>query len=139
MMHIELLCWSEAREQASAIRESVFVHEQGVPSALELDAMDVHCVHALARLRDGRAIGTGRLLPNGHIGRMAVLAEWRRQGVGGALLERLVSAAWARGQCEVALSAQTQALEFYRHHGFSAEGEVYLEAGIAHRAMRRRR
>ncbi|MDA8107519.1 MAG: GNAT family N-acetyltransferase [Betaproteobacteria bacterium] len=138
MARIDVLDWSAARGEAAAIREQVFVSEQGVPRELELDDMDARCVHALARLEDGRTIGTGRLLPDGHIGRMAVLAEWRGRGVGGALLERLVEEARARGMREVALSAQTHALGFYARHGFTAEGEVYLEAGIPHRAMRRK-
>jgi predicted GNAT family N-acyltransferase len=137
MVHIDLLTWEEARSEAGAIRETVFVAEQGVPRELELDEIDADCVHALARLDDGRAIATGRLVPDGHIGRMAVLAEWRGLGIGGALLERLVEEAGARGMREVALSAQTHALGFYLHHGFSAEGAIYLEAGIPHQAMRR--
>ena len=138
MMRIDLLTWDQARAEAGAIREAVFVAEQGVPRELELDVMDAACVHALARLEDGSAVGTGRLLPDGHIGRMAVLAQWRGRGVGGALLERLIEEARARGMTEVALSAQTQALGFYRRHGFAAEGEVYLDAGIPHQAMRRK-
>ncbi len=138
MARIDLLAWNEARAEASAIREAVFVAEQGVPRELELDDVDGHCVHALARLDDGRAVGTGRLLPDGHIGRMAVLAEWRGRGLGGALLERLVEEARSRGMQEIALSAQTHALGFYRRHGFTAEGEVYLEAGIPHQAMTRK-
>jgi len=145
MVRIELMDWEQARAEASAIRKAVFVVEQGVPEEIELDQHDRLSVHALARDHAGRAIGTGRLLPAerhgalaiGHIGRMAVLAAWRGKGVGGALLERLVAAAGSRGDAEVALSAQTHALDFYRAHGFVAEGGEYLDAGIPHRAMRR--
>ena len=86
---------------------------------------------------DGRAVGTGRLLPDGHIGRMAVLREARARGVGGAMLERLVEEARRRGFREAVLSAQTHALAFYRKHGFEAVGEAYEEAGIPHQEMRR--
>jgi len=145
MVRIELMDWERARAEASAIRKTVFVLEQGVPEEIELDQHDPLSVHALARDHAGCAIGTGRLLPAerrgalaiGHIGRMAVLAAWRGKGVGGALLERLVAAAGSRGDAEVALSAQTHALDFYRAHGFVAEGGEYLDAGIPHRAMRR--
>ena len=82
-------------------------------------------------------IGTGRLLPEGKIGRMAVVKEWRRRGIGADLLEALVAEARRRGLAEVKLSAQLQAAEFYRAHGFVAEGKVYEEAGILHQAMRR--
>jgi len=127
------------------IRETVFVAEQGVPAELELDQHDPQCVHALARDDAGRAVGTGRLLPGeghgarvvAHVGRMAVLKEWRGQGVGGALLARLVEAARERGDTEVALNAQSHALGFYRARGFVEEGAEFIEAGIPHRAMRR--
>jgi predicted GNAT family N-acyltransferase len=135
MLNIELLDWPAAQAEAKRIRFSVFVEEQGVPPELEMDEMDAQCVHALA-YSDGRAIGTGRLLPDGHIGRMAVLKEWRGRGAGKALLRRLVGAARARGDKEVLLSAQVHALGFYRAEGFEPQGDVYEEAGIPHQAMR---
>ena len=107
-----------------------------VPPEIEMDDMDAASVHALAFV-DGTAVGTGRLLPDGHIGRMAVLRGARARGVGGAILERLVEEARRRGFREAVLSAQTHALAFYRKHGFAAVGEVYEEAGIAHQEMRR--
>jgi predicted GNAT family N-acyltransferase len=137
VFRIELCDWDKAREEASRIRFAVFVDEQKVPPEIEMDEHDAQCVHALAYARDGRAVGTGRLLPDGHIGRMAVAKDWRGRGVGAAILAALVDAARRRGDVEVALSAQTHALGFYRRHGFSPEGEVYEEAGIPHQAMRR--
>ncbi len=137
MIRIELCDWDKAREEASRIRFAVFVDEQKVPPEIEMDEHDAQCVHALAYARDGRAVGTGRLLPDGHIGRMAVAKDWRGRGIGAAILAALVDAARRRGDVEVALSAQTHALGFYRRHGFSPEGEVYEEAGIPHQAMRR--
>ncbi|MBI3371195.1 MAG: GNAT family N-acetyltransferase [Betaproteobacteria bacterium] len=138
MSRIELLSWDDARAEASRIRSTVFVDEQQVPAEMEMDEIDPDCLHALAYSGERMAVGTGRLLPDGHIGRMAVLKAWRGQGVGGAILERLVAAASERGDREVALSAQIHALEFYRRHGFVEEGAVYEEAGIAHQAMRRK-
>ena len=134
MLRIELMDWAAARAEASRIRMTVFVEEQRVPAGIEMDDNDAVCVHALAYAQ-GRAVGTGRLLPDGHIGRMAVLRESRFLGVGGAILERLVEEARRRGMREVVLSAQTHALGFYRRHGFSARGEVYEEAGIPHQEM----
>jgi predicted GNAT family N-acyltransferase len=136
MLRIELLPWEQAREEASRIRFRVFVVEQGVPSEIELDAQDPLCMHALAFDERGAAVGTGRLLPDGHIGRMAVLEERRGHGVGSALLARLIDAARERGDREILLSAQVHAVDFYRRHGFETVGEVYEEAGIPHRAMR---
>ena len=136
MLRIELMDWAAARAEASRIRLAVFVEEQRVPPEIEMDENDTVCVHALAYAQ-GRAVGTGRLLPDGHIGRMAVLKENRSLGVGSAILERLVEEARRQGMRAVVLSAQTHAIGFYRRHGFSEEGEVFEEAGIAHQAMRR--
>lgn len=136
MLRIEILDWAAARAEASRIRLKVFVEEQRVPREIEMDDMDGACLHALAWL-DGKAVGTGRLLPDGHIGRMAVLGESRALGVGGAILERLVDEARRQGRRAVILSAQTHAIGFYRRHGFSEEGKVFEEAGIPHQEMRR--
>lgn len=136
MPRIELLPWEEARAHASPIRFSVFVEEQGVPREIELDEHDPVCVHAVV-FEDGSAVATGRLLPDGHIGRMAVLKAWRGRGIGAAILNELMKAALKRGHREVALAAQVHALPFYRAHGFVPVGEEYLEAGIPHQAMKR--
>jgi predicted GNAT family N-acyltransferase len=135
MLRIELTPWSDAKREAQRIRVAVFVEEQGVPAELEMDEMDAKCLHALA-FHEDQAVGTGRLLPDGHIGRMAVMKTWRGRGVGGAILQRLVQAARERGDPEVLLSAQVHALGFYRAHGFTPYGKVYEEAGIPHQAMR---
>ena len=136
-LKIELADWPQLREAATAIRHQVFVVEQQVPAEIELDEFDAVSLHALAHDAHGAAVGTGRLLPDGHIGRMAVLQHARGAGVGAALLRALMEAARARGQREVMLNAQTHAMPFYEHFGFVAHGEEFDDAGIAHRAMRR--
>jgi predicted GNAT family N-acyltransferase len=135
---VHLLDWSAARAAARPVREAVFVQEQGVPLELEYDDLDPVSDHALALGADGRAIGTGRLIPDGRIGRMAVLRPARGQGVGAAILACLVARARERGMTEVVLSAQQHAVPFYTHHQFLAEGETYVEAGILHVKMRQR-
>ena len=135
---VDEVAWSEASGVLSALRREVFIVEQGVPEDLEWDGLDPQCAHVLARDAAGRPIGTGRLLPDGHIGRMAVVQGWRGRGVGRALLDRLVAMARARGLAEVALNAQTYALDFYRKAGFTAYGEEFPDAGIPHRAMQRK-
>ena len=126
--------WERARDLASPIRFEVFVREQRVPAEIELDEMDARSLHAVA-FEAEKAVGTGRLLPDGHIGRMAILKAWRRRGVGAAILKALMDAAARRGDREIALSAQIHAVDFYRAHGFETVGDVYEEAGIAHQAM----
>jgi len=129
--------WEKAQPVAGPLRFAIFVGEQNVPPGIELDDLDASCLHAIAYDVDGKAIGTGRLLPDGHIGRMAVVPEWRRRGVGAEILEALIGEARKRGNKEVMLSAQLQAAEFYRGAGFAAEGKVYEEAGILHQKMRK--
>ena len=136
MPRIELLPWEKARAHASPIRFSVFVEEQGVPREIELDEHDASSLHAVV-FEDGKAVATGRLLPDGHIGRMAVLKQWRGRGLGSELLKLLMEHAKQTGHAEVALSAQVHAVPFYRAHGFVPVGEEYLEAGIRHQAMKR--
>jgi predicted GNAT family N-acyltransferase len=126
--------WHADRGILRAIREEVFVREQSVPAEMEMDEFDAQSHHVVA-IADGVAIGTGRLLPDGHIGRMAVLGKWRNQGVGSALLVALIDEARKRGVSRVVLNAQIHALPFYLRHGFQAEGEEFLDAGIAHRKM----
>ena len=136
-LEIEVVGWDEAEMLVMPVRTEVFVVEQGVPAEIERDAFDAVCRHAIARDAGGRVVATGRLLPDGHIGRMAVRRAARGAGVGGAVLQALIAEAARRGLREVALNAQTHALDFYRCHGFEAVGEVFMEAGIPHRAMRR--
>jgi predicted GNAT family N-acyltransferase len=134
---VRMADWEREREAMRAIRTPVFIQEQQVPQQIEWDEMDPLCVHALAVDTDGTPIGTGRLAPDGKIGRMAVLEEWRGKGVGAAILDFLVASARERGIKECRLHAQRHALEFYLQHGFEAEGEEFMEAGIPHVPMRR--
>jgi predicted GNAT family N-acyltransferase len=133
---IEVGDWEVLAEAATRIRFTVFVHEQGVCESEELDALDSVCVHAVI-YQDGFAIATGRLCPDGRIGRMAVLKDFRGQGFGGQILRALIAAANERGQHETYLHAQIHALGFYSRYGFVAEGPEFEEAGIRHRGMRR--
>lgn len=124
--------WNALSADAKTIRFEVFVEEQKVPSEIELDDMDALCLHAVAYAADGTPVGTGRLLPDGHIGRMAVRRSVRGGGVGGALLQALMAQARARGHRQVVLSSQSHAAPFYERHGFSIDGDEFYEAGIAH-------
>lgn len=127
--------WRDESPRLSAVRRVVFVEEQHVPEDLEWDDADVDNVHALALAADGTPVGTGRLLPDGHIGRMAVLASHRGRGVGAALLRALIDAARDRGHEVVELAAQLQAIGFYERFGFVVHGPVFDDAGIPHRTM----
>lgn len=134
---VEAAPWEQLASAAECVREAVFVEEQKVPRELEMDGRDPACRHVLARDSNGIPIGTGRLLPDGHIGRMAVSSAWRGQGVGRALLERLLEEAAVAGMNDLALNAQTSASGFYRRFGFVPEEAEFIEAGLPHQAMRR--
>jgi predicted GNAT family N-acyltransferase len=124
--------------QVRAIRQQVFIDEQQIPPDLEWDGHDDACIHVLAFAPAGTAVGTGRLAPDGRIGRMAVLASWRGRGAGSALLTALLEAACESGRERVYLHAQESARPFYRRAGFRALGDPYLEAGIRHVSMEMR-
>ena len=134
--HVEPIPYDTGLAELRAVREPVFVAEQGVPLELEWDELDPACHHVIARDADGHPIGTGRLTPEHRIGRMAVLPAWRGKGVGDALLRALLDEARKLGWREVSLHAQVSAINFYARHGFLPYGPRYEEAGIEHQSMR---
>ena len=123
-----------------ALRLAVFVQEQGVPEALEIDGLDALAYHAVACVEDA-IIGTGRLLvlPGGDalIGRMAVQIDVRRIGIGGHVLKFLEDAAVKLGAPETVVHAQVYVADFYLQNGYRQEGEPFQEAGIQHVLMRK--
>jgi predicted GNAT family N-acyltransferase len=127
--------WRRDRAALRAIREQVFVREQGIPEAFESDGRDAVARHVIARDENGVAIGCGRLLPDGSIGRLAVVRGSRGRGIGRAMLARLLDIARAAGYAEVSLDARIDAAGFYARHGFAAVGREFMEAGIRHRRM----
>lgn len=136
-VRIILDTWDRLRRDAASVRYEVFVIEQNVPLDIEMDDRDAVSAHAVAYAADGVPLGTGRLLPDGHIGRMAVRKSARGLGVGGQLLDALIGQGRGDGHRMLALHAQTHAKGFYEEHGFRAVGEEFIEAGIAHVVMTR--
>lgn len=132
---VSLVSWHDGEPLLRAIREAVFIREQGVPEALEWDGLDEGCRHALALSLQGEAVGCGRMLADGHIGRIAVLPSWREQRVGTAIMEALLDEARAQGMRRVDVDAQTQAVPFYHTLGFVEQGEVFMDAGLPHIRM----
>jgi predicted GNAT family N-acyltransferase len=128
--------------EVAALRTRVFVDEQGVPPEIEQDDRDATAVHVLSRDDSGRVVATGRLLlqddGTASIGRMAADAAVRGRGHGAAVLAELHRQAELRGVPMVELHAQVTARAFYERAGYTAVGDEYEEAGIAHVTMRRR-
>ena len=126
--------WPRDAQALESLRERVFVDEQGVPKHLEWDGRDADAEHAIAEV-GSEALGCGRLLPGGRIGRLAILKNHRGQGHGARLLAALLQFAQERGERRVYLHAQVGTEGFYERAGFRARGEVFEEAGIEHRDM----
>jgi predicted GNAT family N-acyltransferase len=133
---IARLATAEDMPAAFALRHDVFVIGQDVPEELERDEMDALSDHAVA-IDDGAVVGTGRLLPDGTVGRMAVASQVRGRGIGAAVLGVLEDRARARGLTAIELHAQVHAVGFYDRYGYVPCSEVYLEAGIEHQSMRK--
>ena len=133
-------------EDALAVRRAVFIAEQGVSEGEEIDAHDGNpalvssAVHVVAYL-DGRPVGAGRLLldeppgGNAHVGRVAVLRDHRRRGLGKAVMLALHEEARRRGYRGITLAAQLRAIAFYEGLGYVVRGDVFVDAGIEHRWM----
>ena len=121
-------------EDIGAIRYEVFVDEQNVPEELEIDGLDSEAKHVLAFV-DGLPIGTGRILDDGHIGRVSVLKDYRGFGIGKLIMKELIK--WAQDMSleKVWLSSQWHAHSFYLDLGFVCVGDIYKEAGIDHIKM----
>lgn len=130
--------WPKDSSDVQAIRAVVFIDEQNVPQELEWDGTDDDCFHAIAFDSNQTPCGTGRVTATGKIGRMAVLKECRGLGIGKAIMRELLDIASTQNIGEVTLGAQTHAIGFYEELGFSAYGEIFDDAGMPHRSMRRK-
>lgn len=145
---IREVSWTAQSPALTSIRRRIFIEEQGVPETEEWDGLDNTARHFLALAPSGEAVGAARLVLEAsandpettgyHIGRVAVLPSWRRMGVGSALMQTMIW--WCQQDsvlqtANIHLNAQIERLSFYRRLGFSAQGEVFMDAGIPHRAM----
>ena len=136
---IDLGAWSELTREACQIRHAVFSLEQRIQLAETTDQADEAAVHVLARDRQQRPIGTGRLIavsPSiGKVEFLAVSEHARGQSVGKVLLGALIAGARDRGLTAVMLFSQQNAVQFYRHAGFMPLGPVFEAVGRPHQEM----
>lgn len=133
-IEIQQVSWQKHKEDLSTIRRQVFIEEQNVPEELEWDEYDESSIHFLATIEQ-KVIAAARLKPDGQIGRMAVLAEYRKQGTGSELLRFILQVATSKNFDKVYLHAQTTAIPFYEKQGFIMQGDIFYEANIPHRGM----
>lgn len=122
--------WRDHGAACALVREKVFVYEMRLSPRVESDGLDPQCFHVLAVSEQGDAFGTGRLEPDGHICRIAVLMPWRQQGVGSAVLDELISIARDQGHLQVTVAIPIATQAFYENNGFEAAGSVYMDGGI---------
>ena len=130
-IQISQVSWDEAENYLRAVRTPVFIVEQFVTPEFEWDELDASAVHLLA-LFDNQAIACLRIIDYHKIGRMAVLKEWRGEGLGAALLLEAVAVCKNHGSKSIHLSAQTHAIEFYRKAGFKITSVEYCDVHIPH-------
>lgn len=137
-MQITVQPYHEIAESVRAIRETVFIEEQKVSRDDEFDGRDEECIQVLACDGD-TLLGTGRLDPNydGKVGRVAVLKEHRRKGIGRRIMQALEQEAVRIGLKRIWFHAQLRAVPFYERLGYQSEGPIFQEAGIDHVKMSR--
>ena len=143
-MTVTVRCAQGPREiaDAMALRSAVFVEEQGVPAHEDVDGRDDEALHLVAVDDAGTVVGTCRLLVDGptlKLGRMAVAVTARRQGIGLRLLRLTDDEAASAGAERIVLGAQVSAVPLYEQAGYSTRGDVFLDAGIEHVWMEKRR
>ena len=135
MVDVNIVAFDEVnKESIRLVREQVFIQEQHIDPEIEFDGLDTQAGHVL--VVDGeQPLGTGRILANGHIGRIAIMQAARGQGLGVKVVRALVEYAKQQGYPTVDLGAQTHAVDFYRKLGFTPYGDEFMEANIPHQAM----
>jgi predicted GNAT family N-acyltransferase len=136
-LKVEVVKWIDEYDSLTMIREKVFIEEQKVTSQLEWDGMDENAMHFLV-FKDEEAIGCARAVVIKNymqLGRMAVLKEYRGQGIGSALLEKAIVTAKLNQISSIHISAQCYAIDFYLKFGFKVMSDIYLDAEIPHRDM----
>ena len=135
--HVTVANWRRDKQILQKIRHTVFIVKQSVPQALEWDGLDDDALHLIATSKSGEAVGTARLLNDGHVGRVAVLKPWRHHGIGTALMQEVANQAEQLGFKQLKLAAQIHAIPFYTKLGFITYGDAFMDAGIPHRKMRK--
>ena len=136
-LKVEIAKWIDDHTQLKNIREKVFIQEQKVTPELEWDGMDEKAIHFLV-FNDKAAIGCARAIvikDHMQLGRMAVLKEYRGQGIGSALIEKAMTIAKLNQLSAIYISAQCHAIDFYKKFGFEVTSDIYLDAEIPHRDM----
>lgn len=133
---ITIVNWFDKQTELYSVRRAVFIEEQNIAERIEIDGRDPDCFHVLASDTKGKPIGTARMDGNGKIGRMAVLQDYRRQGIGRKMIQALMDYGRKNAITDFHVSSQITAIGFYRKMDFEPFGEEFLEAAIMHINMK---
>jgi predicted GNAT family N-acyltransferase len=137
---IKICLFTDESKTIRSIRETVFQDEQGISSELEWDGLDEQCLHLIAKL-GSESVGVGRLreltVERLKLERLAVLANYRQQGVGSEMVHTAIAYSKEQGYQQMMIHAQASIAEFYEHLGFAKIGKPFTEAGIEHIKMER--
>ncbi len=134
MLAIIEVTYSEYRDKIRKVRNKVFVEGQNVPENIEEDGKDNECYHVLLTRYD-QPIATGRMEKDGHVGRIAVLEEYRGMNFGTMIMNKLEDIALKNGIRKLYLNSQSHAIPFYMKLGYETVGDYFFEAGIEHKKM----
>ena len=129
-------CWNQDKKTLQSIRRAVFIEEQDIPEELEWDKEDLSAFHFLFYNAQKEAVACTRLLRQGQIRRMAVLRQYRHQGIGSKLLNAVIEFAEENNIPPLFLYAQNHAIPFYQKHGFRVSGKEFIDANIPHHKMK---
>jgi predicted GNAT family N-acyltransferase len=133
---IAIVNWSDKQAELYSVRQAVFIEEQNISERIEIDGRDPDCFHVLASDTTGRPVGTARMDGKGKIGRMAVLHDYRRRGIGRKMIQALMDYGRKNEIADFYLSSQVTAIGFYKKMGFEPYGEEFIEAAIMHINMK---
>ncbi len=122
------------KDQIRSVRHKVFIEGQNVPEEIEIDGKDGGSYHVLLT-KNGQPIATGRMQKDGHIGRIAVLEEFRGMNFGSMIMNKLEETAMKKGIKSLYLNSQIHAVPFYLKLGYEPVGDNFFEAGIEHVKM----
>lgn len=124
-------------DEARLVRQTVFVEEQGFNE--EFDTIDNIALHAVA-FDNEIPTATGRIFPSEQdgtylLGRLAVMKDYRKSGIGSEMLKFLENEAVKLGAKKIELHAQLRAKVFYEKNGYVAEGDIFLDEFEPHITM----
>ncbi|SFC62397.1 Predicted N-acyltransferase, GNAT family [Alkalibacterium subtropicum] len=121
------------RAAAFYVRMQVFVLEREISLQEEFDSKDTDGTVYVVLYDDGKPVATGRYkeIDSETIrpGRIAVLKDYRKQGLGEQLLKELEKIGQKNGCTKSVIHGELTAAEFYEKLGYVRVSDIYYEDG----------